>query len=841
MLKRKFIPFVLLLALSILISAGCNTPVIPSSDASEDISVTSSSDPTSELSGEISDHDSSNDEQSDSASSIFSGSESSASAPSSTTSTASSSKASSSSLSVSSSAPSSSLASSGATPTVTAGPTPVLTPPAGSIPAVVWNMKEISFTSSYQSSTILDSGIISTFESSSVPSAWTAPYGGGALTISETTANSGTRSLKMGSRADTWNSPAINIYSYLKQGGSGTYVISLWVYVDKYASGTSSGRLLVRGGNSSDANSFIKLEGSNYFGIISSMFATPANTWTKYTGVIVVEDSDISRASGTFSLCIDTLAGAAGQNLYFDDLQIHKSHYVSSFDDVQMDVTFTGPGNTTLKIPAFWDGGSTWRVRFAPTKAGVWTYKTTCNDTTNTGLHNKSGTVFAAGYTGDLEIYKRGFIQVQGSKRYFTYADGTPFFYVGDTHWNMPSQPFDTSSVPGIPSQFKHIVDKRVEQGFTVYQSEPIGAQYNLANGVQDSDIIGFQDLDRRFDYIASKGLVHANAQLFFAAELVHNLNQYSYSYLQKLSRYWVARYGAYPVLWTTAQEVDNDFYYNRPGGGQTVFSAANNPWKAVAQATHSADAYKHPLTAHMEYASTTDPHGTVASTSSFKDLAGHNWFGAQWSPGKSNQISFAVPKNFWNNGKITVNYEGLYDHLWTKHFGSRAQGWNAYLNGMFGYGYGAIDIWLYNSTYDMDSDTVRDGETITVADKQTKWNVSVEFPSAWQMGYMKEFFNSIEWWNLTPRFDDISWFVSTGGFYSISTISNNVYVVYFYNQTVSTGTLKGMSNAQYEARWYNPRTNEYGAKSTITPVNGNHLIGLKPDGNDWVFIAVKK
>jgi hypothetical protein len=49
------------------------------------------------------------------------------------------------------------------------------------------------------------------------------------------------------------------------------------------------------------------------------------------------------------------------------------------------------------------------------------------------------------------------------------------------------------------------------------------------------------------------------------------------------------------------------------------------------------------------------------------------------------------------------------------------------------------------------------------------------------------------------------------------------------------------MSNAQYEARWYNPRTNEYGAKSTITPVNGNHLIGLKPDGNDWVFIAVKK
>ena len=66
-----------------------------------------------------------------------------------------------------------------------------------------------------------------------------------------------------------------------------------------------------------------------------------------------------------------------------------------------------------------------------------------------------------------------------------------------------------------VSSQFKIIVDKRIEQGFTVYHSEPIGAKYNLSDGLTGSDIFGFKDLDKRFKYIADKGLVHANAQLF--------------------------------------------------------------------------------------------------------------------------------------------------------------------------------------------------------------------------------------------------------------------------------------------------------------------------------------
>jgi hypothetical protein len=514
--------------------------------------------------------------------------------------------------------------------------------------------------------------------------------------------------------------------------------------------------------------------------------------------------------------------------------------YPSNFDDVVLDVVFTHDNGTVLRIPAFWDYDSTWKVRFAPTLTGNWTYKTICSDTLNTGLNNKTGSLTCTAYTGNLDIYKHGFIKTTINTRYFTYDDGTPFFYLGDTHWSMPSEPN-----PDGNSQFKIIVDKRLVQGFTVYQSEPIGANYNLADGFSGSDIFDFRELDKRFKYIADKGLVHANAELFFASELGFNRDKYPNEYLEKLCRYWVARYGAYPVMWTTAQEVDNDFYHGRMIDGKDLnpyFDVNTNPWKLVANYIHKYDAYKHPQTAHQEFASTNGD-GTVASNSSFRDLPGHSWYAAQWSPAKNAQLDFNIPKDFFNNGegKPAVNYEGLYDHLWTLEFGARMQGWTAYLNGMYGIGYGAEDIWLYNSTYDIDKPTIRDGITITVADKQIKWNESVNLNSAYQMGYMHNFFNLIEWWTLTPRFDDSAWFSNNGSWYSIASNNNDLYVAYFYNNTNrNTGTLKNLANTQYSVQWYNPIKDEFETPVNVTITNGSYIIGGKPDNNDWVLLMKK-
>ena len=508
--------------------------------------------------------------------------------------------------------------------------------------------------------------------------------------------------------------------------------------------------------------------------------------------------------------------------------------YADPFSSVTLDVTFTGPGDIAMIMPAFWDGGDTWKVRFAPTQEGLWSYETVCSNTADAGLHGINGEFACVPYTGDLEIYRRGFVKTVPGTRYFVYDDGTPFFYLGDTHWSMPAEPFDT--------MFKTVVDTRAEQGFTVYQSEPIGAQYNLADGLTESDLAGFADMDRRFDYIAQAGLVHANAQMVFAADLFYGQRDgyYTENYIRQLSRYWAARYGAYPVLWTTAQEVDDDFYYDRNGeGGQAIYPAAQNPWRIVAETIGACDPYAHPLTAHQEYSSMDAAHGMNASKSAFKSLAAHSWFAAQWSPKLNGSPDFALTKDFWRNGggKPVINYEGRYENLWTKNFGARAQGWISYLNGMFGYGYGAIDMWLYQSAYDTDT-TSNDGiDTIAPADKAVPWTESLYFETADQLGYMKEFFEGIAWWEFTPRFDSWRWFIPwicTN--YSVAANGSDAYVAYFFNRTRSTGLLRGLDCADYDAEWFNPRTGETTPIGTVCPFLGCYAIPCKPDKEDWVF-----
>lgn len=55
--------------------------------------------------------------------------------------------------------------------------------------------------------------------------------------------------------------------------------------------------------------------------------------------------------------------------------------------------------------------------------------------------------------------------------RYRTYADGTPFFWLGGTHWTfVTEEKWDESNGPRYDSQFRAVVDRRVEQKFNVWQ-----------------------------------------------------------------------------------------------------------------------------------------------------------------------------------------------------------------------------------------------------------------------------------------------------------------------------------------------------------------------------------
>ena len=99
--------------------------------------------------------------------------------------------------------------------------------------------------------------------------------------------------------------------------------------------------------------------------------------------------------------------------------------------------TFRHSGGDELRRPLFWDGGTTWRVRFAsPRASGEWRWEVD-------GTHDfpGAGGRLTAGPPLDDHPHRaltRGLISRHPRGRSFRYADGSPAFFVWDTAWAMP-------------------------------------------------------------------------------------------------------------------------------------------------------------------------------------------------------------------------------------------------------------------------------------------------------------------------------------------------------------------------------------------------------------------
>ena len=66
-------------------------------------------------------------------------------------------------------------------------------------------------------------------------------------------------------------------------------------------------------------------------------------------------------------------------------------NYANPVQEASLAAVFTSPSGAKLRAPGFWDGGKTWRIRFAPTQTGKWKFETACSDASNKGLHQQSG------------------------------------------------------------------------------------------------------------------------------------------------------------------------------------------------------------------------------------------------------------------------------------------------------------------------------------------------------------------------------------------------------------------------------------------------------------------
>ncbi len=692
----------------------------------------------------------------------------------------------------------------------------------------------------------------------------------------------------------SFHSAFIDIAPYIKTAG--TYGIKLKFKVVGSDGSTNAMAGVVRL-DSVGATTFVP-ENKDYSGT-GTVGVVDDEVWYQYTASLTVDPSDIGQG-GKWRLGFQSIQETI-ETIYIDDVEIFEKSYNAEpqavtkaqtwvanevvlnsskkyedpYNDVDVDLVLTN-GTETYTVPGFWDGGNTWRVRFVCTSEGTWTYETVCTDETDTGLHGQKSTITCTPYVGNLEVYKRGFVKTEDNTRYFMYNDGTPFFYLGDTHWGLGNETID---------MVKTIVKTRAEQGYTVFQSEPIGASFKFEDGINSADIAGLKVNDKKFQEIASYGLTHTNASHFFPSsmqEFIDNHGGYSETVmgagvkkgeiinfydlsdeakqaLEKACRYWVARYSAYPVMWTLAQEVDNDFFWEQKADfhGHKEWGMANNPYRYVAQYMAKYDPYKHPLSAHMEGVSMTN-----ASQSAFRDIEGHTWYASQGSPKVTGESIAENYLDLWENsqGKPVIRYESYYWMVQTKDFGARARCWMSLLSGTAGCGYGAQGGWYYNGSYEANRAEDDGVDTISVEEKaahKTDWKGALAAESSIQVTYMRNFFeNKVgDWHKLIPRFDDTEYLERETGAYGViaSNEDSSKIVVYFYNFSDTTlaekpnaphtgnltGTLKKLeANGNYKYIWYNPVTGKVDDHGSFTATaDGTWEIGEKAIGDMVLYV----
>jgi len=147
---------------------------------------------------------------------------------------------------------------------------------------------------------------------------------------------SGSKALKLSNHINSWNSPCFDIYDIVSQHKAGTYTVNLWIYVEGLDAVTTPARLLLRGDSSSQNISFMEEHNGNYYKGIGTKTTLLVGKADYLTGSFVITEQDLEGPDKTLNLCIDSITGGEGSNIYIDSVQIYKlsefSIYNGDFD-----------------------------------------------------------------------------------------------------------------------------------------------------------------------------------------------------------------------------------------------------------------------------------------------------------------------------------------------------------------------------------------------------------------------------------------------------------------------------------------------------------------------------
>ena len=438
------------------------------------------------------------------------------------------------------------------------------------------------------------------------------------------------------------------------------------------------------------------------------------------------------------------LTSAAKQNIGANEVAeislVSEKNYQNPFLEMELDAIITQPDGAQLRVPGFWAGGGRWCFRYASATPGLHTWRSECSDKSNPKLHGLAGKIEVAAYHGENVIYQHGPLRVAKDQRHFEQADGTPFFWLGDTWWKGLCQRLTWEG-------FQELTADRKAKGFSVVQIvcgpypdegffqpswENEGGLPYLAKDLTVMNPKYFEYADRRLKHLVDSGLVPAIVGAWGRGDC-DSMKAFGPVSLKRHWRYLIARYGAYPVTWILAGEIADETKWGM------------GPWGEIAKYVREIDPYKHPLTGHTGQGR----RGTEGDVCVIDyDMVGGNHDERRAIAKETLAIlTLACAKK---PAMPVLCGETCYEGHMQQGFGDvqRHIFWMNMLSGAAGHTYGAAGIWHAG----VDGDHGNWGAWGGQPYDWTTWKEGMNYPGSTQLGIGKKLLEQYPWWRFEPH-----------------------------------------------------------------------------------------
>ena len=499
-------------------------------------------------------------------------------------------------------------------------------------------------------------------------------------------------------------------------------------------------------------------------------------------------------------------------------------------------VTFHGvdgdASGKDISVVGFWNGGSEWRVNFAPPFSGGWIYKSASADRSMNGKKGSFNVVAWNEEDKNANPVRRGFIRVKkdgvAPGHYFEYADGHPFLWIGDTWWNWTNRKIH-------PDSFRQLVDDRSAKGFNIGQLFIPGNGWGRESSMLDEtytipDNEQLKIVEDMLKYANSKGITVWIHGWWSRQSLNTTIGPEK---IQRWWRYLVHRFGAYNVIWVVAGEYNMNNY----GGFSLDF------WKDLGKLIKSEDPYERILSLHNT-PPFWDGGAEAPQWSTGSVLHNEPWLDynqSQVGHGKfaNEMIPLVISEDYKRKpSKPVVVTEPWYEFIEGNASGMdvRFAAWSAILSGAAGHTYGGGHVWLASVP------EAPGGGGSWQVEKGFE-RTTYDYEGAVSMKHLASFFKNVKWWNMSPHPEIVIEYPQP---FCLARPGEE-YVVYLrYGGVAKVKMGEGAFANNYRFNWYSPATGKvYDSKS----IKGKEILQFScpegypavPDYKDWVLYICKE